>query len=616
MAEDRHGADPSDALLRVLGTTDLHTHLIPYDYHADRPSRHGSLAHLAARIMELRTGTPATLLLDNGDWLQGTPLSDLMAEPGVLGALEPHPAIAAMNALDYDAGTLGNHEFNYGLDYLERVLRDAAFPWVSANIRRTGGAAFLPPWTILRRRLRRADGRAAEIRIGVIGFAPPQLVTWDRQHLAGRIETLDILAAAETELRRMRAAGADLIIALSHSGIGAEAARRGMENAAVPLAALPGIDALLLGHTHGVFPGPNVAATAAVDPVAGTLHGRPAVMAGCNGSHLAVIDLRLRQTGSGWTVIGHAARAEPVPGGEAAPQAPAIVKATRSAHARTLKRIREPIGSTTGSLQSYFSLAAPDAALQLMADAQRAAATAALAGTPAAALPLLSAVAPFKCGGGAEPGQYVDIPPGPLALRHAAEIFLYPNALCVVEVTGALLIDWLERSAGIFRQVAPGARTAALIDPRQASYNFDVIDGLTYRIDLARRPRFDPEGEEIDARARRVGDLCHDGRALRAADRFAVATNSYRAAGGGGFRAAASGRVLYEGQRLNRDLLADFIRTNSPITPKARESWRFAPMPGTTLLYDTGPGAHAHIPPGIRHAGPAGSGLERFEIPL
>lgn len=622
--------------LRILQTTDLHAHLLPYDYFADRPAPHMGLARTGSLIERLRGAFPNCLLFDNGDFLQGNPLSDWIAHQSGFASGDLHPVIAAMNALGYDGGTLGNHEFNYGLPFLEAVLERAAFPVVCANIRIRDRAAsgpgplraIVPPAALLDRSLTMADGSRREIRIGIAGFAPPQIEDWERVHLEGRVEAEDIVQAARREVPRLRAAGADIVIALSHSGIGPERHRRGMENAAVPLAAVPGIDAVLAGHTHQVFPGQDLPRGPAVDPDAGTLHGKPAVMAGFFGRHVGVIDLLLEHGPGGWSLRAHAARVEPV----ATPRRDGslrnrvgidrrVLAEARRTHAIVLDLIRRPVGRSAAPLQSHFALVAPDATLQVVADAQRAQAQAALEGTQWAHLPLLSAAAPYKAGGLGGAGNYVDIPAGDLLLRHAAELYLYPNSLCVVQVTGADLQDWLERAAGSFARLHPGRRRQPLLDPAFPSYNFDVIDGLLYAIDPSRPARYLSEGGPPEPQAGRVRDLRRaDGTPVRPTDRFLVVTNSFRAGGGGNFAGARRGRIVHISSSGTRDAVLAHIRATGVLQPEARPTWRFAPLPGTSAQFDSGPGAPHHLASvterRIRHDGPAPSGFERFTIDL
>ena len=298
----------SQAHLRLIQTTDLHLHVLGYDYFTDRALPGTGLARIATRIRALRASAGTSLLLDNGDFLQGTPLADWLAEEGRLGPGELHPMFGAMNALGYDGGTLGNHDFNYGLPFLVNALAGAAFPVVCANVLTARGAApaedttLQPPWTVLDREVTTGDGRTLPLRIGLIGFAPPQTREWEQFSVGPRIDTRDIVAAALGHLPALRAAGADIVVALAHSGIGDATHSPGMENAATALAALDGIDVVLAGHTHQRFPGPDIAPGPAVDPVAGTLAGKPAVMAGFDGAHFGLIDLVLDHGPQGWRI--------------------------------------------------------------------------------------------------------------------------------------------------------------------------------------------------------------------------------------------------------------------------------------------------------------------------
>lgn len=605
-------ADRRQAQLRLLATTDLHFQLLDWDYLTDRPSPHTGLARAAALIRLLRAAVPNSLLFDNGDFLQGSPLSDWVADSS---DARVHPMIAAMNALGYDAATLGNHEFNYGLPFLTEALAQARFPVVTANVFGLDGTPIVQPAALLDRMLTDAQGLPVPIRIGVIGLAPPQIARWDSVTLGGAIVTRDICEAAADLVPDLRAAGADVVVALAHTGIGADTPTPGMENAAVPLAAIPGIDAIIAGHTHQVFPGPGFAATPAVEPVIGTLHGKPAVMPGFHGSHVGVIDLHIEHQNGRWHALGHAPRAIPLatrldlpPGPD-----PLLSALATASHRRFLADIRREIGRTKAPIQSYFSLVSPDLALQIVADAQRARAGTLLAGRPEGALPLLSAVAPFQAGGRAGPGAYVDIPAGRLLRRHASELYLYPNRLCIIALTGAQVADWLEFVAGLFRPILPGRTDQPLIDTSFPAYLFDVLDGLTYSIDPARPPRYDPQGRLLDPAATRIGDLTLAGRPLDPDETLLVATNSYRAAGGGGVAALQGARLVIGDDRGVREAVLDHLAAQSPLSPRLRRTWRFADHPGTAAWFDTSPAALGHpLPPGVVPVGPAPDGFHRF----
>ncbi len=604
------------AHLRLLATTDLHVNLLPYDYYTDQPADTLGLARAGGLIERLRSEAVNSLLFDNGDFLQGNPLGDYIARSTGLRDGEIHPMIAAMNALRYDAVTLGNHEFNYGLSFLDRALEDAAFPVIAANVVRRRGptplqdAMLRPPYVLLNRIVQTEDGGEASIRIGVVGLAPPQIALWDRAHLMGRAETRDMVEAAAAWAQRARAEGADIVVALCHSGIGVVSDRSGEENAALSVAALPDIDAVIMGHTHLVFPAaqmPAGAAQSGVDVRRGTLHGKPAVMAGFHGSHVGVIDLHLQHGAAGWTVTDFACEARPIvhrgKDGRCVPTTgclPPVTAAADVAHQATLTHIRRPVGTTSVPLHSYFAQLGPTAALGLICAAQRAAVSDLLAGTPCGGLPVLSAAAPFKAGGRGGPENYTEIPSGDLALRHLAGLYHFPNMLRAVRMTGAGLAAWLSRAAAQFLQVAPGVRDAPLIDVEFPSYNFDMIDGLSYEIDLS----------EAAGSLERIRDLRHNGALVDPTAQFVIATNDYRAAGGGDLIAPGSAELVHDCLRANFDLLLDHVRRTGRLAPTRPEVWRFAPMPETTVLFRTGPRAVNYLHE-IAHLRPENLGTDR-----
>ena len=416
----------------------------------------------------------------------------------------------------------------------------------------------------------------------------------------------------------MRAAGADIVVALAHTGIGANEDRETLENAAVPLAAVAGIDAVLCGHQHGLFPGPRFAGLSRVDAERGSIHGKPAMMPGCWGTHLGVMDLELTPApGGGWRVSGHdiALRAAESDGDD-----PAVAAAVAPAHAATLAHVRRPVGRTTAPLHSYFTLVADDAAVQLVAEVQRARAAELLAGSEWAELPLVSAAAPFKMGGQPGPAHYTDVPAGAMTRRNLADLYLFPNSLQAVAVTGAQLHDWLERAAGIFCRLRPGQPDQPLRDPDFPAYNFDVICGLGYRIDPSQPARFTPDGTLADPAAHRISGLRLDGRPVGPRDRLVVATNSYRP---GSSMVAPLGPmpVVLDTREGVRELLHAHIAAQPAITPPRRPVWRFAAQaPGTSALFDTGPGAAAYLDqPGLPPLTPLGQtaqGFARFRLAL
>ena len=607
LARESHGPVVQ---LTVLATADLHANLQPYDYYLDRRVESAGLACIATLVDRIRSETPNCLLFDNGDTLQGTPLGDYAARERLSDG-RPHPMIAAMNALGYDAATLGNHDFNYGLAFLTHALEGAAFPVVLANVTHSDGRAFLPPTVKLERKLRDADGAWHRLCIGVVGLVPPQIATWDKQILAGTLDTRPIVETAARCARDLRADGADLVIALCHSGLGAEEDHPDLENAIRPLARSAGLDAIIAGHSHEVIPGAK-----------GAPDGVPIVQPGSYGSHLGRITLTLHATDSGWQVAHSACQTLPVIGetGDPVPASDRILQVSATDHMATLGYIRRRIGESTLPLTSYFAQVSNTAAIALIAEAQRAAAARALVGHPLESMPLLSAVAPFKAGGRGGTRNYTDIPAGPLSIRNIADLYIYPNRLQILSATGADIVDWLERSASAFHRIAPGRPGQNLIDHRFASYNFDVMTGLSYTIDPSQPARFSPGGEERFATPGRIRDLSYQGRAVDPSDRFLVATNSYRAAGGGHFDAPPRCDVVLDPHLSVQDVLISHIAAHAPIEPEPLSTWRFADLPGTTVIVETGRGARMHDDEierlGLGPAGYSPEGFTRFTMEL
>jgi len=619
-------AAANQAHLRLMETTDLHVHVFPYDYYGDRPTDTVGLARTASIIKDIRAESVNSMLVDNGDFLQGNPMGDYIAYERGMKEGDMHPVITAMNTLGYEASTLGNHEFNYGLDFLMKSLSGAAFPVVSANVIKEMGAnpqtdkTLVKPYVILDKTLKDGSGSEHAIKIGLIGFVPPQIMNWDRRHLEGKVSTRDIVATAEAYVPEMKEAGADIIIALSHSGLGSAQHTDGMENASVPLAQVNGIDALMTGHSHLVFPGEKFTDFAGVDAVKGTIHGKPAAMGGFWGSHLGVIDLMLEKSGNEWRVITSATEARPIyKRGENRKKIPlvesdaAVLASVEKQHTETLAYVRRSVGKTDAPLHSYFALVADDPSVQIVSQAQLWYIGEMMKGTKWEGLPILSAAAPFKAGGRGGPDYYTDVAKGDVAIKNVSDLYLYPNTVRAVEISGAQVKDWLERSAGIFNQIELGKADQPLLNGAFPSYNFDVIDGVTYKIDLSQPSKFDTKGGLVNAGANRIVDLQFNGKPVDPNARFVVATNNYRASGGGKFPGAMGDTIIFEGPDTNRDVIVRYIVDKGTISPSADGNWTFKNLPGTSIVFDTGPKAMDHVN-GVKGVKiePAGEGPDGF----
>jgi len=627
-------AATNQAHLRIMETTDIHVNVLPYDYYADKANDTMGLSRTASLIDAVRKEAVNSMLIDNGDLLQGNPMGDYVAYEKGLKDGDLHPVMKGMNLLGYECSTLGNHEFNYGLSFLDKVLAGANFPFVCANlIRGTRLAAnprddklYLKPYVILDRKIRDGSGVEQPIKIGVIGFVPPQIMVWDLKNLEGNVQTRDIVEAAKAWVPQIKEEGADIVIALSHSGIDVKQGDK-MENASFFVAGVEGIDAVFTGHQHLVFPGKkDFQALAGVDTDKGTLQGKPAVMGGFWGSHMGLIDLLLERDGSKWRVVSATSEARPIYERVDNKNKPTvaddkrIIAALEQDHQATLAYVRRPVGKTSAPLYSYFALVADDPSVQIVNQAQSWYLKDILKSTQWKDVPLLSAAAPFKAGGRNGADYYTDVPVGDIAIKNVADLYLYPNTVRAVEITGAEVKEWLEMSAGIFNRIEPGKADQPLINTEFPSYNFDVIDGVTYKIDLSQPPKYDSKGGIANAGSNRIVDLSFNSKPIDPAAKFVVATNNYRAGGGGNFPDINASKIIYEAPDTNRDVIVRYVISEGTINPSADDNWSFTALPGTSVVFETGPKAKDFIAEvkslKIEPAGDGDAGFAKYRITL
>ncbi|GLW37908.1 2',3'-cyclic-nucleotide 2'-phosphodiesterase [Pectobacterium actinidiae] len=593
--------------LRVLETTDLHSNMMDFDYYKDTPTDKFGLVRTASLIHAAREQATNSVLVDNGDLIQGSPLGDYMAAKG-LKAGDVHPVYQAMNTLDYSVGNIGNHEFNYGLDYLHKALSGAKFPYVNANVldAKTGKPLFTP-YHIENKSVTDRDGKPHTLRIGYIGFVPPQIMVWDKANLTGKVTVEDITASAKKWVPEMRKQGADLVIVIPHSGLSAEPYKAMAENSVYYLSQVPGVDAIMFGHAHAVFPSNDFANIKGADIKQGTLNGVPAVMPGQWGDHLGVVDFTLNNDSGTWKVEQAKAEARPIydkaQKKSLAAEDDKLVKVLSDAHQNTREFVSKPIGKSADNMYSYLSLIQDDPTVQIVNNAQRAYVEHFIQGDPDLAdLPVLSAAAPFKAGGRKnDPASYVEVEKGQLTFRNAADLYLYPNTLVVVKVNGQQVQEWLECSAGQFKHIDPSKREpqSLLNWDGFRTYNFDVIDGVNYQIDVTQPARYDSECTLINDKAHRIKALTFNGKPIDPKATFLIATNNYRAYGEK-FAGTGEKYVAFASPDENRSVLAAYIsaetQKSGEVKPQADNNWRLAPIVSDTPLdirFETSPSEKA-----------------------
>ncbi|MDX5322147.1 MAG: metallophosphoesterase, partial [Exiguobacterium sp.] len=374
--------------LRFLETTDLHTNITNYDYFQDKVDNTIGLTKVATLIKQHRAeaGADNTFLFDNGDTLQGTPFGDYVREvhqnnPGTF----EHPMYKAMAALDYDAVTLGNHEFNFGLEFLYDVMEGSKgkLRFVTSNVKDLEGNPIVSKFNvdgqevqIIERTVTDTDGETHTIKVGVFGVVPPKIMSWDSGNLQGRVTAENIIPSAREAVSKLKAQGADVVVALAHSGIGESAAladeqRDDEENVGYALTKIDGLDMVMTGHQHGRFPDANgmFASFPNVDMAKGTINGKPVVMANNQGKDLGVIDFELEKVDGAWRVLDATAKLDTITANT--PVDAEIQALIEDDHRATIEYINRPVGEIQDDIQSYFALVRDDSSVQFVTNAQK-----------------------------------------------------------------------------------------------------------------------------------------------------------------------------------------------------------------------------------------------------
>jgi len=511
--------------LVVAATTDVHGRLRGWDYYANAPDSLHGLSRAATIIDSLRHGASVfPVVVDAGDFLQGNPLAYVAAR---VDTEMPHPVIAAMNVVTYDAVVIGNHEFNYGLPTLNRAIRQADFAMLAANVYTPDGKQPFRPWAVSTRR---------GIKIAIVGATTPGSMLWDRDNLAGRLVIRDIVPEVRTAVRDARDAGAVVVIVVVHSGLNEpssyDTVSTGVpsENVAARLAhEVPGIDLLVYGHSHKEM---------ADTVIAGTLLMQPRNWAGS----VAIAHLGIERHNGRWrvgskrsTVVATAHHREN----------PTVVAVTQEGHRATLKYATTAIGTTSVAWRADSARVAATPLIDFILDVERRASGAQLASTAAFSLD-------------------ASLPAGPITVARLSALYPYDNTLRAVRLSGAQLRAYLEQSARYFRRNADGSVD---VDPSIPGFNFDIVAGVDYTIDVSR-----PVGE-------RITTLAFNGRPVAPTDTFTMALNNYRQTGGGGFAMLRDAPVVYDKQLEIRQLLIDEVQRKGTLSPNDyfHPNWRIVP---------------------------------------
>ncbi len=552
----------------VLGTTDLHGNVFNWDYFKDAEfddSAHNDvgLAKVASLVaaMRYRRGAASTVLVDAGDTIQGTPLAYYFARVTPITKTRIHPMAAAMNAMKYDAAALGNHEFNYGIPLLRTFAGQLDFPLLGANaVDWTTGRPEFPPYTV---KTLKIPG-VKPVKVGILGLTNPGIAIWDKANVEGRMRFPGLVEQAAVWVPRLRKAGADVVVVAAHSGADTSSSYGDAlpvpENAASLVAEqVPGIDVVLVGHAHAEIPMRFVTNAQTGKQV---LLTEPLKW----GQRLSVVDVDLVLEDGRWSVAGALSQ---VLNSNTVPEDPRIARLLRADHEKVVAYVNSVIGTSTTAMSAATARYEDTPVLDFVNYVQADAVKQALAGTPDAALPVLSIAAPFN--------RDAAIPAGDVSVRDVAGLYVFDNTLLAIRFTGAQVRAYLEKSAEYFRQVtSAGPFTADQVTNAPTAtapggtpdYNYDVVAGLdaplTYELDIAK-----PAGS-------RVVGLAYGGAPVTDDQVFALAVNNYRQSGGGSFPGVTSAPVLYNRQVEIRQLIIDWVSARGTVDPAdfASTDWR------------------------------------------
>jgi 2',3'-cyclic-nucleotide 2'-phosphodiesterase/3'-nucleotidase len=519
---------PDRVQITILGTTDLHGHINPIDYYTNKPDNSG-IAKVATMIKRIRKEQPNVLLIDSGDTIQGSPLESFH---GRKNNAPPDPMMLAMNSLNYDSMTVGNHEYNFGLKVLEKARSEAKFPWLSANTYDIGKKqTHYKPYIVK---------EVAGVKIGILGLTTPGIPNWDNPPNYAGLEFHEPLVEARKWVPILRdQEKADVVVIAMHMGLEEDLRTGEMspgqvlhENEAIAIAKeVPGVDVIFMGHTHRDVPSVYI-------------NGVLLTQANYWGRHLARADLYLQKSGTGWRMYAKSART--MPSDDRVEPDPEVVKIAEPYDRETQAWLSRAIGESTADLDARDARFRDTAILDLVQKVQLDAGKADV-----------SMVASFN--------PEARIAKGPVTVRDIAGLYVYENTLVVLEVTGQQLKDALEHSARYFKEYVPGKPASDLVDDKIPAYNFDIAEGVTYDLDISK-----PFGQ-------RIQNLRFHGQPLSLTRKLRLATNNYRVNGGGGYDMYKNAPVVYRSSEEIRELIIDWVEKNKTVPATPDNNWRIIP---------------------------------------
>jgi len=595
--------------LAIMETTDLHGHIRSYDYLKDQLDPNFGLEKTSTLIHQVRKSNPNNLLIDNGDTFEGTAMTDYQIFTKPLQCKDTLSTYKVMNYLNYDAGIIGNHEFNYGLETLSRVTSGQLhssfvnknshkncdgpkFPLITGNIFDINtNKTIFKPYIIVEKsftvKTTNNTEQKVKFKVGVLGFTPPKILTWDKKHLDRKVYSSDSVVLARQYISEMKKQGVDLIIMASHSGLDRSNYTPEIENNGWYLSLIEDVDALLLGHSHQLFPGAEHPANQfkheEVNANNGTVNGVPTLMPNFWGSHLGVIEMDLSFDGNKWVIDKNKSIVKNLPVKLAentyVSSDPNIVKMTKKEHDEVVGYLNQAITSTQFPITSYFTDVGESSTPGVINAAQTEYVQKVIQSKypNLANVPVTSMASSFR-NGFAGLKDFTEIPVGRINRRSAMDLYVYPNTIAAVLVNGDELKNWLEKSAQRFKQIDPSLTSEQYLISNFPGYNFDMLTD----------PNFEYEIDVTQVTNQRIKNLKYKNKIITKDDQFIIATNNYRASGGGDIFPSNNKNTVFIDTMSNKDVVLNYLMSQKELVNPPHRSWKLTPFkPNGKILFDS-----------------------------
>ena len=538
--------------ITLLATTDVHGTVLNYDYGTGKePAKAQGLAKISSYVKSVREKNNNVMLIDNGDTIQGTPLSYYY---DVLDTTSEYPMAKVMGAMKYNSWTLGNHEFNYGLDVLNRVIKDYKSEEISVlggNIYKNDGTNFVEPYKI---NSFKVNGK--EVKVAVIGLENKCIPNWeDKKHYDGLVFN-DLVDEANKWVKEVKSKGAEIVIVSAHSGQETDVDVLPENQVNTIATKVKGIDAIIAGHTHL-----KVNDLSKKNPEGKVV---PILESTKSATGLAQIDMNIDTNGK---LCGISTKNVTVDNSMIEDQE--ILDLIKPYEDATLKYVDTKIGVSTGEFTGNGQTTEPTAIMELINKVQKES-----SGTQLSiAAPLSSAAFIPKCD---------------VTIKNMMAVYVFENFLYGVKMNGRQVKNWMEYSVRYYNQTTDEKNTIAKDSVLNIpDYNLDQLYGATYDIDLtAPACTVDKETGKVIS-GNRIKNLKINGVAVKDSDEFTVAINNYRYNGGGGFMKAVglsstdpsivtydSAKVLGDDGQV-RSLMTSYIKKHGEVSPECSKNWNF-----------------------------------------